>query len=62
MRDELAAGLLCGFAQVPSQWEIGSLIATTAASNLVLANRRAPQHRSARHGGAAGTATERRSH
>lgn len=62
MSDELFAGLPGGFSEVPSQREIGSVIAATAASNLVLANRRAPQRGSARDGGDPGTATDRRSH
>ncbi|MGP4044409.1 hypothetical protein [Streptomyces sp. 2A115] len=62
MADEPSAGLPGGFALVPSQREIGSVIAATAASNLALAGRRAPQRRSARPGGAPGTATDRRSH
>jgi hypothetical protein len=45
--------------RMPSQGEIGTLIAVTAAANLALAHRRSTHRRPARHGD--GT-TERRSH
>jgi hypothetical protein len=50
--------LLGASCRVPSQGEIGSLIAVTAAANLALAHRRSTRRRLARHGD--GT-TERRS-
>ncbi|MFJ9539689.1 hypothetical protein ACIRPX_20805 [Streptomyces sp. NPDC101225] len=52
-------GLVGAFCQVPSQGEIGALIAVTAAVNLALARRPGVRHALTRHGD--GT-TERRSH
>lgn len=51
--------LLGASCRVPSQGEIGSLIALTAAANLALAHRQSTRRRLARHGD--GT-TERRGH
>lgn len=51
-------GLLSSSCPVPSQGEIGSLIAVTAAANLALAHRRDAHRRLARH---ADATTEQRS-